>query len=140
MNKFLLTLAAGAVVLTAMPAAAQGYGPGPGPRPAPTYDRGNDNRGGEYRGDRGGGQGQAINARQANIQRQIDMGIRSRALNNYEVRDLRTKMNEVTRLERQYRQRGGSLTRQEASVLSRKLDYIEQVLRTDLRNGGPRRR
>ncbi|MDQ0462383.1 hypothetical protein QO010_000131 [Caulobacter ginsengisoli] len=152
MNKFLLTIAASAAVLAAMPAAAQSYGGGypQRPTPAPNYDRGNDNRGddrGDYRGergDRGGwGQGQAINARQAQIQRQIDMGVRRGSLNRMEVRDLRFRLNEVSNLERQYRFRGGSLSRQEAAVLSRKLDFVEQLLRRDLRDGdrrgGPRR-
>src|SRR5438128_12403765 len=116
MKKFLLTLAAGAAVLAAMPAAAQSYGGGyparPAPAPAqaprydggPTYNRGDDNRGGDYRGndnrgdgrgdyrgndDRGGwGQGQAINARQNELQRRIDMGVRRGALNRMAVRDL----------------------------------------------------
>jgi hypothetical protein len=134
MKKILLTLAAGAAVLAAMPAAAQsGYGggyPGPRPRPPvtspPIIDA-----------------SRAIDARRMEINRRIDMGAQRGALTRREVRDLRYRMGEIAMLERQYLRSNNFMSVQEARVLDRKLDFVEQMLRNSLRDGdrrgGPRR-
>jgi hypothetical protein len=138
MKKFLLTLAAGAAVLAAMPATAApgygnpGYGPGPGPRPRPPVasppivDA-----------------SRQIDARRAQINGQSEQGARRGALTRNEVRDLRYKLNEVAVLEAQYKRSNRFVSVQEAQVLNRKLDFVEQLLRNNLRDhdrrGGPRR-
>ncbi|MDQ0462384.1 hypothetical protein QO010_000132 [Caulobacter ginsengisoli] len=131
MKKILLTLAAGAAVLAAMPAtAAPSVGPGPRPRPPvsspPFIDA-----------------SRAIDARRMEIGRRIDMGARRRTLTRREVRDLRYRMNDIAMLERQYLRSNNFMSVQEARVLDRRLDFVEQMLRNSLRDGdrrgGPRR-
>lgn len=133
MKKFLLTLAAGAAVLAAMPAAAApgyGYGPGPGARPPvsapPIIDA-----------------SRQIDARRMEINRRIDFGAQRGNLTRREVRDLRYKMGEIAQLERQYLRSNNFMSVQEASVLNRKLDRVDQLLRYSMRDddrrGGPRR-
>ena len=123
MKKILLTLAAGAAVLAAMPAAAAPgpYGPGPGPRPpvsAPPFVDAS----------------RQIDARRMEIERRIEMGAQRGALTRQEVRMLRYKMSEVAQLERQYRRSNNFVSVQEANILNRKLDYVEQLLRKNLRH------
>lgn len=132
MKKILLTLAAGAAVLAAMPAAAApGWDRGPGPRPMPPVssppivDA-----------------SRQIDARRMEINRRIEMGAQRGALTRQEVRMLRYRMGEIAQLERQYMRSNNFMSVQEASVLNRKLDYVEQLLRNNLRDGerrGPRR-
>jgi hypothetical protein len=137
MKKILLTLAAGAAVLAAMPAAAApgyGYGPGPGPGPrpmppvsAPPFVDAS----------------RQIDARRMEINRRIDFGAQRGNLTRREVRDLRYRMGEIAQLERQYLRSNNFMSVQEASVLNRKLDRVDQLLRYSLRDddrrGGPRR-
>lgn len=135
MKKFILSLAAGAAVLAAMPAAAApgagGVGPGPRPRPPvtspPIVDA-----------------SRQIDARRMEIGRRIEQGARSGLLTRREVADLRYKMNEIAVLERQYLRSNRFMSVQEARDLNRKLDFVEQMLRNNLRDGerrrgGPRR-
>lgn len=132
MKKILLTLAAGAAVLAAMPAtAAPGWaGPGPRPRPPvsspPFIDA-----------------SRQIDARRMEINRRIDMGAQRGALTRREVRELRYRMNEIAMLERQYLRSDNFMSVREAQVLNRRLDFVEQMLRHSLRDGdrrgGPRR-
>lgn len=114
MKKTLLALTATAALTTAMaaalPAAAQGYG----------------------------GSLREVNYREARISQQINWGAQRGALTRYEVRDLRMKLNEVERLERYYARTGGSVSYQEASVLNRKLDSVEYLLRVNNRDGQTR--
>lgn len=143
MKKILMTLAAGAAVLAAMPAAAAPYnngGPGPGPGPG-------------YGGPRPRppvtappfvDASRQIDARRMEIERRIEQGAQRGLLTRREVRDLRYKMGEIAQLERQYLRSNNFMSVQEARVLNRKLDFVEQMLRQNLRDGerrrgGPRR-
>ncbi len=128
MKKILLTLAAGAAILAAMPAAAApGYGGGyPGPRPGPVSSPPFIDA------------SRAIDARRMEINRRIEIGAQRGALTRREVRDLRFRMNDIAMLERQYLRSNNFMSVQEARILDRKLDFVDQMLRNSLRDGDRR--
>jgi hypothetical protein len=99
------------VTAIAAPAAAQPYG-------RPDHGR--------YESDRG----QDVNQRQRDIARRIDMGIRQRELNRYEVANLRDGLRDVDRLQVTYRSHG--LDRAELRELDRRLDVLERQLADSL--------
>jgi hypothetical protein len=104
MNKLAIVFAGLATAVVAVPAAAA-------PAPAPWQ------------------QGwQSINQRQANIDRRIDRGIRSGALNRNEAQRLRIQFRDLNRLEQQYRRNGLSMA--ERRDLDRRFDRLAQRVRT----------
>ncbi len=88
---------------------------------------------------------QPINQRQDRLERRIDEGQRSGALNRHEARRLREELRQTTRLEHRYRRDG--LTRWERADLDRRFDRISAQIhheRHDRQYGygygdGPRR-
>jgi hypothetical protein len=105
MNKLAIVLAGIATAVAAVPAAAA-------PAPAPWQ------------------QGwQSINQRQANLDRRIDQGIRSGALNRNEAQRLRIQLRDLSRLEAQYRRSGRGLTQAERRDLDRRFDILSQRVR-----------
>lgn len=80
------------------------------------------------------GQGRAawnINARQAQLDRLIDRGIRSGYLNRAEAQRLRVEFRQIADLEARYRRTGGLDVRERAD-LDRRFDVLESRLRIDL--------
>ena len=112
MKTALATLAAVAALTTiAAPAAAQSYG----------ADR-------EWRRDHDGNRGgYDINARQARLDRRIDVGVRSGDLTRREAYRLRAEFQEIARLESRYRRDG--LSRWERTDLDRRFDRLEAQIR-----------
>lgn len=103
MNKLAIVFAGLATAVVAVPAAAA-------PAPAPWQ------------------QGwQSINQRQANIDRRIDQGVRSGALNRNEAQRLRIQFRDLNRLEQRYRRGGLSLA--ERRDLDRRFDQLSQRVR-----------
>jgi len=70
---------------------------------------------------------QPINARQANLEQRIDMGVRNGSLTRNEAVQLRTEYNGIARLEAQYRRNG--LSRAEMADLDRRFDALSQRIR-----------
>ncbi|MBB4085509.1 hypothetical protein ACLN6N_09330 [Sphingomonas carotinifaciens] len=70
-----------------------------------------------------------INARQANLERRIDQGIRAGTLNRREADRLRVQFRDLDRLEQRYRRSGGGLTRAERTDLNRRYDVLSQRVR-----------
>jgi len=70
---------------------------------------------------------QPINARQANLEQRIDMGVRNGSLTRNEAAQLRTEYNGIARLEAQYRRNG--LSRAEMADLDRRFDALSQRIR-----------
>ena len=113
-----------ATAAIAAPAAAQSYG----------YDHRDDGRY-EQRHDSRYEQGGRwdngnINARQAEISRKIEWGIRRGALDRREAQSLRIESHDVAQLEAQYRR--GGLTGPEYRGIDRRLDRLEAMLERDL--------
>ncbi|ADL00188.1 hypothetical protein MMB232_00871 [Brevundimonas subvibrioides] len=120
MKKLLVpALVLAAVSAAALPAAAQSHG-----RPAPYANAG-------Y------GNWQAINARQANLDRRIDQGVRNGALSRREATRLRSDFNGLLRLEANYRR--GGLTAWERSDLDRRFDRLSAQIRIERRDRDNRR-
>jgi hypothetical protein len=69
-------------------------------------------------------QWQTINSRQANIEKRIDQGVRSGALNRREATQLRTDFRSLTRLEARYRVNGLSMS--ERRDLDRRYDALSK--------------
>jgi len=67
---------------------------------------------------------QNINQRQAQLDRRIDQGIRSGALNRAEAGRLRVQFRELGRLEASYRRSGGVFTQRERLDLDRRFDAL----------------
>jgi Ni/Co efflux regulator RcnB len=148
MKKILLTIAATAAVVAAMPAAAQSYGQGPGPnRPGYEQDRdhrndrdnrgGYDNRGGEqYRmrswsngTRRGWAQARKIDQREAQIDQRIDSAVRRRAITIGEARNFQFKLNNIEQIEIAYKRHNRDLTRVEVRNLNYRLDLLSNEIR-----------
>ena len=148
MKKILLTIAATAAVVAAMPAAAQSYGQGPGPnRPGYEQNRdhrndrdhrgGYDNRGGEqYRmGNWGNGsrrewaRARQIDQREAQIDQRIDNAVRRRAITIGQARAFQFKLNNVEKLEIGYKRHNRDLTSAEARMLNYRLDALSNEIR-----------
>jgi Ni/Co efflux regulator RcnB len=66
--------------------------------------------------------GQDINARQANLERRIEVGIRNGSLNRREAMRLRSESRQIARLEHRYRADG--LSRWERRDLDNRLDAL----------------
>lgn len=65
---------------------------------------------------------QGINARQSNLDRRIDVGVRNGSLNRAEAARLRTEFRQLARLETRYRQ--GGLSSRERRDLDRRFDAL----------------
>jgi len=110
MKTMIAALAAVATVTAvAAPAAAQPY------RDYNRWERGHDN----------------INARQAELQRRIDHGVRRGLLSQREFQELRSDIRSINSLERAYRS-DGRLTARERTELNRRLDWSEARLENRL--------
>ena len=115
---FISALAAVAAASVALPAAAQSYGqPHRGPVAQQTYGW------------------TSINARQANLDRRIDIGVRNGQLSRREAVNVRSQFSGLIRLEAQYRRNG--LNAWERADLNRRFDHLSTQIRTDRndRNG-----
>jgi hypothetical protein len=75
---------------------------------------------------------QSINARQANLERRIDVGVRNGSLTRVEARNLRNEFRQLTRLEARYRQGGLSIA--ERRDLDRRFDRLSQRIRYERRD------
>lgn len=71
---------------------------------------------------------QSIKARQANLERRIDMGVRNRTLTRNEASSLRTQFANIRRLEWRYSRNG--LTSWERRDLDRRFDNLSRRIRT----------
>lgn len=71
---------------------------------------------------------QNINQRQANLERRIDQGVRSGALNRNEAQRLRGQFRDLTRLEADYRRSNG-LSRRERADLDRRFDALSSRIK-----------
>ncbi|MDB5471411.1 MAG: hypothetical protein JWR84_2971 [Caulobacter sp.] len=154
MKKILLTVAATAAIVAAMPAAAQSYQPsdrdGRG-----GYDqrRDNDRRGGEDR--RGGGerynpnefgnrrwndgsrrewvQARRIDEREAQLAERIDTAARRRALSPGEARNFFFKLQNIEQMERGYKRHNRDLSRAEVRNLNYRLDLLQREISFKIR-------
>lgn len=75
---------------------------------------------------------QAINRRQANLDRRIDVGIRNGQLTRREAISLRREFSNIARLESRYRRNG--LTRWEMADLDRRFDRLSAQIRYERRD------
>lgn len=78
---------------------------------------------------RGYGQWQSINARQRNLDRRIDVGVRNGTLTRAEARRLRAEFRQIAYLERRYRHTGGGLNAWERQDLDRRFDRLSAQIR-----------
>lgn len=120
MKKFTLMLAGLGIAVSAVPMTAAMAAP----HPAPAFQA-----------------WQSINARQANLDRRIDQGIRSGALTRGEAARLRADLNSLARLEAQYRRSRPGLTLAERRDLDRRFDALSARVRVEKhdRNNRPGR-
>ncbi len=81
---------------------------------------------------------QPINARQANLDRRIDQGIRNRSLTRAEATRLRGEFRQIARLESRYRQ--GGLSNWERRDLDRRFDALSARVRYERNDRDDRRR
>ena len=114
---------AAAAASAALPAAAQSYGPSHHARP-PVHHAG-------Y------GHWSSINARQANLDRRIDQGVRSGQLSRREATRLRGEFNGLLRLEAHYRR--GGLTAWERTDLDRRFNRLSAQIRNERHDWNHRR-
>jgi opacity protein-like surface antigen len=122
MRKFIIpAVVLAAVASAALPAAAQSYGHHGRP---PVYQAG-------Y------GQWQSINARQDNLDRRIDQGVRTGQLSRREATRLRGEFNGLLRLEANYRR--GGLTAWERTDLDRRFDRLSAQVRNERHDRDNRR-
>ena len=68
---------------------------------------------------------QTVNARQANLDRRIDMGIRNRSLTRAEGARLRAEFRQISRLEQRYRAGGLSQCRINSKYLALQIKAME---------------
>ena len=116
MRKFIIpAVVLAAVASAALPAAAQSHGQSHHARP-PVHQAG-------Y------GNWQSINARQANLDRRIDQGVRTGQLSRREATRLRGEFNGLLRLEANYRR--GGLTAWERTDLDRRFDRLSAQIRQE---------
>jgi hypothetical protein len=80
---------------------------------------------------------QTINARQANLDRRIDMGIRNGQLSRREAVNLRAEFRQISRLESRYRANG--LNRWERQDLDRRFDVLSRKIRWERQDRNGRR-
>jgi hypothetical protein len=104
---------------------------------APSYAAVGQPRGNAY----GHNNWQAINARQANLDRRIDQGVRNGALTRQEAINLRAEFSRIAVLEATYRRSGGGLDARERADLDRRFDALSARVRIerndrDNRGGG----
>lgn len=119
MKTILATLAAvAAVTAVAAPAAAQSYDRDYGRHEQGRYEQGRHDR---YQRD-----AYSIDARQAQIERRIDIAERRGLLTRAELRELHQGVRSIMRIEANYRVDG--LTRRERADLDRRLDWLETRL------------
>ncbi len=120
MKKMLVpALVLAAVSATALPASAQAH-------------RGNDHNAGQAYGN-----WQTINARQANLDRRIDQGVRNGQLSRREATRVRGEFNTLLRLETSYRR--GGLTAWERNDLDRRFNLLSAQIREERRDRDGRR-
>jgi hypothetical protein len=118
MKKLLVpALVLAAASAAALPATAQAYGPR-------AHVQAN-------------GYWQPINARQANLDRRIDVGVRNGQLSRREAVRLRGEFNSLLRLEARYRR--GGLTGWERADLDRRFDRLSAQIRHERRDRNNRR-
>ncbi|MDQ0249840.1 hypothetical protein J2W22_001904 [Sphingomonas kyeonggiensis] len=110
MKKFTLMLAGLGIAVSAVPMTAATAAP----HPAPAFQA-----------------WQSINARQANLDRRIDQGVRSGALTRGEAARLRADLNGLARLEAQYRRSRPGLTLAERRDLDRRFDALSARVRIE---------
>ena len=121
MKKALIPVLAIAAASVAVPAAAQNYD---------RHDRGH-----RYEQNRGGWQ--SISQRKYQLDRRIDVGLRTGALSRREATRLQTQLNSLIRLERTYLR--GGLTRWERDDLDRRYDRLAVQVRIERRDRDNRR-
>jgi hypothetical protein len=112
-----LALLAASVALPAAAQPQQGHG-----RPTAYADAGSWN---------------SINARQANLDRRIDQGVRSGSISRREATRLRGEFGSLVRLEASYRR--GGLSRWERDDLNRRFDRLAAQIRSERRDRDNRR-
>jgi len=78
---------------------------------------------------------QAINQRQAELDRRIDMGVRNGTLSRVEAARLRAEFQNIARLEAQYRRSGGGLNMAERQDLDRRFDALSNQIRDQRQDG-----
>lgn len=81
---------------------------------------------------------QPINARQANLDKRIDIGVRNGSLNRAEAKRLRGEFRSINQLERRYR--AGGLSNWERRDLDRRFDALAAKIRHESRDRDHRRR
>lgn len=123
MRKLIVPAIVLAAVSVAAPSFAQSYS-----RPAPPH------HGAQHAGY---GSWQSINARQANLDRRIDQGIRNGQISRREATRLRGEFSSILRLEANYRR--GGLTAWERQDLDRRFDRLSAQVRSE-RNDRDNRR
>lgn len=124
MKKALIPVLALVAASVAVPAAAQNYGHGQNHGRAPAYQQHDRNW-------------QAISQRKFNLDRRIDQGERNRSLSRREATRLRSELNSLVRLERDY-MRGG-LSVRERRDLDQRYDRLSRQVRME-RNDRDNRR
>ena len=138
MKRIIASALALTVAAAAVPAMAQsGYGDRDRDGVPNRYDSYNDRYDGynERRGYRGYGQWQSINARQANLDRRIDQGVRNGTLTRSEAIRLRAEFRQIAYLEQRYRRTGGGLNAWERQDLDRRFDRLSMRIRIERRDG-----
>ncbi|WP_395946010.1 hypothetical protein [Brevundimonas sp.] len=85
----------------------------------------------------GYGAWQSINARQANLDRRIDQGVRNGQLSRREATRVRSEFNSLLRLESNYRR--GGLTAWERTDLDRRFDRLSAQIRYERNDWNNRR-
>lgn len=123
MRKLIVPAIALAAASVAAPTFAQSYH-----RPAPPH------HGAQHAGY---GSWQSINARQANLDRRIDQGVRNGQLSRREATRLRGEFSSLLRLEANYRR--GGLTAWERQDLDRRFDRLSAQIRYERRDHDNRR-
>ena len=123
MRKLIVPAIVLAAVSVAAPSFAQSYH-----RPAPPH------HGAQHAGY---GSWQSINARQANLDRRIDQGVRNGQISRREATRLRGEFSSILRLEANYRR--GGLTAWERTDLDRRFDRLSAQVRSE-RNDRDNRR
>ena len=123
MRKLIVPAIVLAAVSVAAPSFAQSYS-----RPAPPH------HGAQHAGY---GAWQSINARQANLDRRIDQGVRNGQISRREAVRLRGEFSSILRLEANYRR--GGLTAWERQDLDRRFDRLSAQVRSERRDYDNRR-
>lgn len=132
LKKILVPALVLAAASAALPAAAQSYGAQSygAPRHGPTHSTP------AYQSPAYNGW-QAINQRQANLDRRIDVGLRNGAISRREATRLRNEFNQIARLEQQYRRNG--LSQWERTDLDRRFDRLSAQIRNERWDNNNRR-